>query len=82
MINTPLGRSSHVDDALIRQAALKYDIPCITTLSGARAAVAGIAAVRRSELQVTALQQRHAAARRPPAPTEPDEVVSIPERAG
>ncbi len=58
VINTPLGQSSHVDDALIRQAALKYDIPCITTLSGARAAVAGIAAVRRHDLEVRSLQSR------------------------
>ena len=58
VINTPLGRSSHVDDALIRQAALKYDIPCITTLSGARAAVAGIAAVQRHDLEVRSLQSR------------------------
>jgi carbamoyl-phosphate synthase large subunit len=69
VINTPLGGSSHVDDAHIRQAALKYDIPCITTLSGARAAVAGIAAMRRHDLEVRSLQSRRApaAGKRPTA---------------
>ena len=40
----PLGRASHEDDAEIRRTALKYDIPCITTLSGAMAMAEGIAA--------------------------------------
>ncbi|MEO1084509.1 MAG: carbamoyl-phosphate synthase large subunit, partial [Acidobacteriota bacterium] len=44
VINTPYGRESHVDDAVIRTTALRYDIPCVTTLSGAMAAVEGIAA--------------------------------------
>ena len=46
VINTPLGRESHEDDGAIRRTALKYDIPCITTLSGAMAAAEGIAALR------------------------------------
>jgi len=59
VINTPLGRESHQDDALIRQTALKYDIPCITTLSGARAAAEGIAALREHGLNVASLQELH-----------------------
>ena len=74
VINTPLGRSSHIDDAQIRQAALKYDIPCVTTLSGARAAVAGIAAVRRHELDVRSLQSRCPPFRSPGATMEPSAV--------
>ncbi len=62
VINTPLGQSSHEDDALIRTTALKYDVPCITTLSGARAAVEAIAALGQHRLEVAALQHRHAAA--------------------
>ena len=46
VINTPLGRASHEDDGAIRRAALKHDIPCITTLSGVTAAAEGIAALR------------------------------------
>jgi carbamoyl-phosphate synthase large subunit len=46
IVNTPLGGESHLDDAEIRTTALKLDIPCITTLSGAQAAVEGIAGLR------------------------------------
>ncbi len=60
VINTPLGQASHLDDAIIRQTALKYGIPCITTLSGARAAIEGIAAIRGGELDVVALHELHA----------------------
>ena len=59
VVNTPLGRESHEDDASIRQMALKYDIPCITTLSGAMAAVEGIAAWKAGGLDVASLQQLH-----------------------
>ena len=59
VINTPLGRESHVDDAVIRQTALKYDIPCITTLSGALAAAEGIAALQEHGLNVASLQELH-----------------------
>jgi carbamoyl-phosphate synthase large subunit len=57
VVNTPLGQASHQDDAIIRQTALKYDIPCVTTLSGAMAAVDGIAALRAGELEVRPLQE-------------------------
>ncbi len=67
VINTPLGRESHVDDAIIRRTALKYDIPCVTTLSGATAAAEGIAALRKAELAVRPLQEIHRAARPLPA---------------
>ncbi len=56
VVNTPLGRESYADDAVIRKTALKYDIPCITTLSGAMAAVEGIAASQAGELGVRSLQ--------------------------
>jgi carbamoyl-phosphate synthase large subunit len=46
IINTPLGRESFEDDSHIRTTALRLDIPCITTLSGATAAVEGIASQR------------------------------------
>jgi carbamoyl-phosphate synthase large subunit len=59
VVNTPLGRESHEDDAAIRQTALKYDIPCVTTLSGALAAVDGIAAWKAGGLDVVSLQQLH-----------------------
>jgi carbamoyl-phosphate synthase large subunit len=59
VINTPLGRASHEDDGAIRRAALKHDIPCITTLSGATAAAEGIAALQKDGLSVRPLQEIH-----------------------
>jgi len=44
IINTPLGREAFLDDSIIRKTAMKYRIPCITTLSGASAAAEGIKA--------------------------------------
>src|SRR6185503_10681174 len=64
VVNTPLGRESQQDDALIRRTALRHDIPCITTLSGALACAEGIAALRRGALDVRSLQEIHAVALR------------------
>ncbi|HYL04626.1 MAG TPA: hypothetical protein VE075_01205, partial [Thermoanaerobaculia bacterium] len=61
VVNTPLGRESHEDDTAIRRTAIRYDIPCITTLSGAMAAAEGIAALRRDGLSVASLQEMCAA---------------------
>jgi carbamoyl-phosphate synthase large subunit len=59
VVNTPLGQASHEDDGAIRRTSLKYDIPCITTLSGAMAAAEGIAALQRDGLGVRPLQEVH-----------------------
>jgi carbamoyl-phosphate synthase large subunit len=56
VVNTPLGRESHEDDTVIRRLALKHGIPCITTISGARAAAEGIASLKGEGLGVAALQ--------------------------
>ena len=57
VVNTPLGRASHEDDAQIRKEALKHGVPCVTTLSGARAAAEGIASLRDDGIGVTPLQE-------------------------
>jgi carbamoyl-phosphate synthase large subunit len=44
----------------IRQMATRMEIPLITTLSAAQAAVAGIRAVRQKELSVRSLQEHYA----------------------
>src|SRR6266699_2794350 len=44
VINTPLGRVSHFDEQAIRRAALQYNVPCVTTMTGAQAIVEAIAA--------------------------------------
>jgi carbamoyl-phosphate synthase large subunit len=59
VVNTPLGKASHEDDGAIRRTALKYDIPCITTLSGAMAAAEAVAALQKDGLVVRPLQEVH-----------------------
>jgi carbamoyl-phosphate synthase large subunit len=46
VVNTPEGANARSDGYLIREAALAARIPCITTLSGAAAAVQAIAGAR------------------------------------
>ncbi len=60
IVNTPQGADPFFDDKAIRRAAVARRIPCLTTLSGARAAVDGIAARQQGEITVRALQQLHA----------------------
>ena len=58
IINTPLGRSSRFDERAIGDSAIRYQIPCITTLSGAEAAVRGIRALKSGGvLKVKSLQE-------------------------
>jgi carbamoyl-phosphate synthase large subunit len=56
LVNTPLGKKSQYDDYALRRAALRHDVPYITTTSGALASASGIAALRRERLRVRALQ--------------------------
>ena len=53
------GKESFFDERSIRQAAIHYRVPCITTLSGAAAAVAGIRDLQRESLAVRSLQEYH-----------------------
>jgi carbamoyl-phosphate synthase large subunit len=46
VVNTPQGRGARADGYLIREAALVARVPCITTISGAAAAVHAIANAR------------------------------------
>ncbi len=56
VINTPLGKKSRYDETPIRRSATLADIPCITTLSCARAAVDGIRSLKEGLEEVVALQ--------------------------
>jgi carbamoyl-phosphate synthase large subunit len=56
VINTPQGSGARTDGYRIREAALSARIPCITTLSGAAAAVLAIADARGEDL--LSLQER------------------------
>ncbi len=56
VINTPLGLHAHADGAEIRAAAVAMNIPLLTTLSAAMAAVAAIRALRENALKYRSLQ--------------------------
>jgi carbamoyl-phosphate synthase large subunit len=61
IINTPLGRASHFDEQAIRRAALQYNVPCVTTMTGAQAIVEAITAREASgAIKVRSLQEMHA----------------------
>jgi len=60
VINTPLGRESFFDDRAVRRAATMAQVPCITTLTGATAAVSAIKALRSQTLTVRSLQDYYA----------------------
>jgi carbamoyl-phosphate synthase large subunit len=60
IVNTPQGPDPWFDEKAIRRAAVTARITTITTLSAARAAAEGIAALQRGEIRVQALQQLHA----------------------
>ena len=59
VINTPLGRESFYDEKSIRRAAVRYNVPCITTLSAANAAARGIRAMAGRLADVAPLQDLH-----------------------
>ncbi len=61
IINTPSGKGPRTDEGRIRAAAVSHDLPVITTIPGAQAAVNGIEAMLRQDLEVRSLQEYHAA---------------------
>ena len=56
VINTPTGRGGKLDEASIRENTISLNIPCITTIAAARAAVGGIRALKTSEYGARAIQ--------------------------
>ncbi len=63
VINTPTGSGARADGQAIRTAAVRHGIPCVTTMTGASAAVRAIAAQKQREAGVLSLQQIHGSAR-------------------
>jgi carbamoyl-phosphate synthase large subunit len=59
VLNTPLGKDSFFDERAIRRAAVQYNVPCITTLSGGAAIASGISALQQNRRDVRALQEYH-----------------------
>ena len=56
IVNTPSGKGARTDEGRIRASAVSHGVPCITTLAGARAAVAAMERLRAGKLEVYALQ--------------------------
>jgi len=56
VLNTPLGTHAHSDGAAIRSAAIAMNIPLLTTLSAAMAAISAIQAMNKKELKYRSLQ--------------------------
>ena len=57
IVNTPLGRESFYDEVSIRRTALDRDVPCLTTLSAASAALEAIRARAAGALTYAPLQE-------------------------
>jgi carbamoyl-phosphate synthase large subunit len=60
IIYTTTGGHSFPDEQTIRRNAVTYRTPCITTMSGAKAAAEAIASRRRDPIRVWSLQELHA----------------------
>ena len=58
-IYTTTGAPAFFDEKAIRKSAVTYRVPCITTMSGARAAADAVAAKLRDPIRVWSLQEIH-----------------------
>jgi carbamoyl-phosphate synthase large subunit len=59
VINTPAGQSPRADEVKIRTTAVYTNTPIMTTLSGAKAAALGIAALKKNGYGVKTVQEFH-----------------------
>ncbi|MBP7375526.1 MAG: carbamoyl-phosphate synthase large subunit [Pyrinomonadaceae bacterium] len=60
IINTPLGKTSFYDEKAIRKAALQFNVPCVTTMTGAEALVEAIGTkISQKHVTVRSLQEIH-----------------------
>jgi carbamoyl-phosphate synthase large subunit len=59
VINTPAGQTPRADEVKIRTTAVYTGTPIMTTISGAKAAALGIAALRKRGYAVQTLQEYH-----------------------
>jgi carbamoyl-phosphate synthase large subunit len=62
VVYTTTGSHSFPDEQTIRRNAVTYRIPCITTMSGAKAAAEAVASRRRDPIRVWSIQELHARA--------------------
>ena len=60
IINTPLGQTSHYDEQSIRKSALQFNVPTVTTMTGAEALIEAIATKKsQAKIEVRSLQEIH-----------------------
>ena len=58
LFRSPIGKMTRDDAYFIRQAAIRYHVPTVTTVSAAKAAVEGLLYVReKKELSVKPIQE-------------------------
>jgi carbamoyl-phosphate synthase large subunit len=62
IVNTPAGGKARGDGRLIRLAANRHGIPCVTTAEGGLAVARSIVAARAGRFEVDSLQDHHASA--------------------
>ncbi|MCS7122111.1 MAG: carbamoyl-phosphate synthase large subunit [Archaeoglobaceae archaeon] len=60
IINTPSGKKGKTDGYEIRRAAVDYQVPYITTLAGALAALKAIESIKKKTVTVKTIQEYHA----------------------
>ena len=51
IVNTPSGKGARTDEGRIRASAVSHGVPCITTIAGARAAVAAMERLRAGQAE-------------------------------
>ena len=60
IFNTPLGRASHFDEQAIRRAALQFNVPCVTTMTGAEALIDALVSKKQAKaFTARSLQEIH-----------------------
>ncbi|MEO6051078.1 MAG: carbamoyl-phosphate synthase large subunit [Pyrinomonadaceae bacterium] len=60
IINTPLGKTSFYDEQAIRKVALQFNVPCVTTITGAEALIEAIGTkMSEKHMTVRSLQEIH-----------------------
>ncbi len=63
IINTPTGKKGKTEGYMIRRTAVDHNVPYITTVSGAIAAVRGIEAIKKAKMTIKSIQEYHEEAR-------------------
>ena len=59
-INTLLDQTSHYDEQSIRKSALQFNVPTVTTMTGAEALIEAIATKKsQAKIEVRSLQEIH-----------------------